>query len=88
MTTHVVDSCLSELIHLIAIFSAEIGLFNLLPFPVLDGGNLLFLAYEALFKKPPNHKIKTYLNGIAIILLLWVVFITNANNIIEIMGHK
>lgn len=88
VTSHVSDSGLFTFIHLIAILSAEIGLFNLLPFPVLDGGNLAFLAYEAIRKKPPHPKIKTYLNGIAIILLLWIVFITNANNIIEIMGRK
>lgn len=43
-----------DFIGLIAIISTAIGLMNLFPIPVLDGGHLVFYAYEAVFRKPPS----------------------------------
>ncbi|WP_208348387.1 RIP metalloprotease RseP [Pseudaestuariivita rosea] len=44
-------------ISFIGILSVAIGFLNLLPIPVLDGGHLLFHAYEAVRGKPPNDKV-------------------------------
>jgi regulator of sigma E protease len=41
-----------ELAQLAALLSTSIGLVNLLPIPVLDGGHLLFYAYEAVARRP------------------------------------
>ena len=46
----------SSLIGLMAVLSASIGLINLFPIPVLDGGHLLFYAIEALRGKPMNQR--------------------------------
>ena len=40
-------------IGMLAMLSLGIGLINLFPIPVLDGGHLLFHAYEAVFRRPP-----------------------------------
>jgi len=40
------------LIHLIGILSVSIGLINLFPIPILDGGHLVFYGYEAVAGKP------------------------------------
>ncbi|AML52774.1 RIP metalloprotease RseP [Falsihalocynthiibacter arcticus] len=45
---------ISDFISFIAVISTAIGLMNLFPIPVLDGGHLVFYAYEAIFRKPPN----------------------------------
>ena len=37
------------------------GLINLFPIPVLDGGHLVFHAYEAVFRRPPNDQVLNYL---------------------------
>ena len=37
----------------IALMSAAIGMINLFPIPVLDGGHLMFFAYEAVARRPP-----------------------------------
>jgi regulator of sigma E protease len=42
----------SELAGIAAVLSTSIGLVNLLPIPVLDGGHLLFYAYEAVARRP------------------------------------
>lgn len=42
---------------LIGVLSAAVGLLNLLPIPILDGGHLVFHAYEAVFRRKPNEKV-------------------------------
>ncbi len=48
----------SSLIGLMAVLSASIGLINLFPIPVLDGGHLLFYAIEAVRGKPMNERVQ------------------------------
>lgn len=65
------------LISLIALLSINLGLVNLIPIPILDGGHLLFYAIEALIRRPvPEQARETGLRvGVAIILSL-VVLVT------------
>jgi len=62
---------------LAAALSANLGLFNILPFPVLDGSRLFFMGLEGVRKKPmdPDHESMIYLVGM-IILLIFVVVVT------------
>ncbi len=43
-----------QFVWFIAVLSTAVGLINLFPIPVLDGGHLVFYTYEAFFKKPPS----------------------------------
>ena len=65
-------------LYLWAILSVAIGLTNLLPIPALDGGRILFLIPEILFRKrvPPEYENLIHLIGFAamIILLFYVTF--------------
>jgi regulator of sigma E protease len=62
---------------LIAVLSVNIGFANLLPLPVLDGGHLLFYAYEAAARRPLGAKVQAagYRVGLAL-LLGFVLFAT------------
>src|SRR5690606_35068875 len=42
------------LVELTAMLSVGIGILNLLPIPPLDGGHLMFYAYEAILRRPPS----------------------------------
>lgn len=63
-----------EFIFLVGFISTAIGLMNLLPIPVLDGGHLVLYAYEAIFRREPNAKILQgiMMAGMSILLLLMV----------------
>lgn len=61
---------LTEFIWFIAVLSTAVGLMNLFPIPVLDGGHLVFHAYEAVTGKPPSDGALKYLMGIGLTLLL------------------
>lgn len=53
---------LAEYLYLLGVLSAYIGVFNLLPFPALDGGRLAFLAYEAVTRRKPNAHVEVFTN--------------------------
>ncbi|WP_166237903.1 RIP metalloprotease RseP [Paenibacillus turpanensis] len=57
-----------------ALFSLYLGLFNLLPFPALDGSRLLFIGLEALRGKPidPNRESMVHFIGFAMLMLLMI----------------
>lgn len=57
--------------------SIAVGLFNLLPFPALDGGRLIFLLFEAITRKRPNEKFEAIVHTVGIVVLLaFVAYIT------------
>ena len=62
------------LVNLMAILSLSIGLFNLFPVPPLDGGHLMFYAYEAVRGKPMNERAQDigFRVGLALILMLFL----------------
>ena len=59
-----------NLLQLAALISVSIGFMNLLPVPVLDGGHLLFYAYEAVARRPLAAKVQAagYRVGLALVL--------------------
>ena len=62
-----------------AMISISLGLFNLLPIPVLDGGHLLFYFIEAVKGKPLAEKIQDYTmkTGMALIIILAIIVTFN-----------
>jgi regulator of sigma E protease len=65
---------LSSLFSLTAVLSVSIGLLNLFPVPLLDGGHLLFYAIEALRGKPLSERAQEvgFRIGLAIVLMLMI----------------
>lgn len=58
-----------------ALLSVGLGLMNLLPIPVLDGGHLVYYAYEAIAKRPPSPSVQElgFRVGLGFILAMFVV---------------
>jgi regulator of sigma E protease len=65
---------LAALIHLAAVLSVSIGLLNLFPVPLLDGGHLLFYAVEAVRGRPLSERAQEmgFRIGLALVLMLMV----------------
>jgi regulator of sigma E protease len=68
-----------ELLNLMAMISLNLGLLNLLPVPVLDGGQIAILAWEGLIRRDLSNRAKEriLLAGAALIVLLMVTVIYN-----------
>ena len=63
----------------VAYLSIALAVFNVLPIPALDGGHLVFLAYEAVVRREPSLKVRLVVQqlGVALILALMVFVIFN-----------
>jgi regulator of sigma E protease len=73
------SSGLENFIWFVAVLSTAVGLLNLFPIPMLDGGHLVFHAWEALTGKPPAEKVMNALMiiGLALILSLMAFGLSN-----------
>ncbi len=69
----------TALMNLAALMSVSIGLLNLFPVPLLDGGHLLFYAIEAVRGRPLSERVQEYgfRIGFAIIVLLMIFTVCN-----------
>ena len=70
VTSQAASLGIASYLFLLAELSLNVGLFNLLPLPVLDGGQVIFTCIEALIKRPLNQKVK-----LAIMSACWVLLI-------------
>jgi regulator of sigma E protease len=71
----------TKLLEFLGLLSAYLGAFNMIPFPALDGGRLMFLFYEATTRRRPNARIEAHIHAIGLMLLLGLmVYVTVAND--------
>ncbi len=73
-----------SILQLVAFITISIGMFNLLPFPALDGGRFVFLIVELIRKKPVDPKIEGYVNAAGLVLLLGLMVIVTFKDIIKL----
>jgi regulator of sigma E protease len=66
-----------------ALLSVNLGVLNLLPVPVLDGGHLLFYFMEFIFRRPVPQKFREYAQQIGMVLLLGLMALAFYNDIIR-----
>jgi regulator of sigma E protease len=68
------------LLQFLGMLSAYLGAFNLLPFPALDGGRLLFLGAEAVSRRKPDAKLEARVHAVGLVMLLTLIaFVTYAD---------
>jgi len=71
-----------------AIISINLGVLNLLPIPVLDGGHILFLGIEALRRKPLSEKVIMISQKIGLAVLLALMAFAFYNDIVRLITGK
>lgn len=84
-TSNAAKSGFTTLLNWIGLLSVNIGIMNLLPIPALDGGRLVFVAYEAITKKKPNPKVETILITVTMILLFGLMIVVTFNDILRLI---
>jgi regulator of sigma E protease len=71
----------TEYFRLLAILSAYLGGFNLLPFPALDGARMAFLGYEAVTRRKPNAKVEAQVHFVGLLMLLALIFVVSSKEL-------
>jgi regulator of sigma E protease len=77
---------LSELLYLVAFLSLQLGIINLFPIPVLDGGHILFFGIEAAKGRPLSEKFMTIAQQIGVVLLIGLMVLVTYNDLFRIFG--
>ena len=75
----------SALINIMAFISINIGVFNLLPVPALDGGRLFFMFIEMIFRKPVPAKYENWVHAAGMILLLIFMALISFSDIFKLI---
>ncbi len=66
-----------DLLPMVALIAINLGIFNLFPIPALDGGRLVFILIEMIFRKPVPPKYENIVHGVGMaVLLLFMALIT------------
>lgn len=84
MTGEVAERGFAALLSFAAILSINLGLLNLLPIPVLDGGHLVLLGIEGITRRPISTKIKMAIQQVGMALLLAIMVFVIINDFLKL----
>ncbi|MCX5669480.1 MAG: RIP metalloprotease RseP [Candidatus Omnitrophica bacterium] len=79
---------LIAVMHLVAVLSVSLAVFNLLPLPILDGGHIFLLGLEKFRKKTLGIKAEQIVNNIGVSLMIMLALFVTYNDILRLYGEK
>ncbi|PIR17636.1 MAG: RIP metalloprotease RseP [Deltaproteobacteria bacterium CG11_big_fil_rev_8_21_14_0_20_49_13] len=79
---------LPEFIYFLAFLSIQLGILNLMPIPVLDGGHILFCGIEAVTGRKIPNKVRAIAQYVGLALLLTLFMVITVNDIDSVWGIK
>lgn len=68
-------------VHFFGVVSVNLAIVNILPFPALDGGRIVFVIYELIARKRANAKLEAVVNNVGMIILLSMIFLITAGDV-------
>lgn len=77
---------MEAILYLVAYLSINVGIINLLPFPAFDGGRILFLFIEKIFKKPVSKKTENLIHSIGFMLIIALLIYVTFNDVIRLFS--
>ena len=77
----------STFIWIIALLSINLGVLNLLPIPILDGGHLMFFIIEAILRKPLGERQREIAQQVGLVLLLFIMVFALWNDIERVLSR-
>jgi regulator of sigma E protease len=83
MATTSAEGGVMNFLNFVALLSMSLAILNILPFPALDGGHLVFLLIEAVFRREIPHRVKIALQQVGFILLLAFMAFVIYNDIVH-----
>ncbi len=74
-----------SLLMMFSLICVNVGVMNLLPLPALDGGRLVFLLFEAIFRRPVPQKFEGMVHFIGLALLLLLMLLITFNDVFRLI---
>lgn len=72
-------------LYIVTVLTVNLGVFNLVPFPALDGGRFLFLIIEGIRRKPLNKNVEAYINFAGIVILFGLMIFISFKDILKLI---
>ncbi len=72
-------------LYIVTVLTVNLGVFNLIPFPALDGGRFLFLIIEGIRRKPINKNVEAYINFAGIVVLFGLMIFISFKDILKLI---
>jgi len=85
MTGDAVRSSLADTLFMLAFLSVQLGMLNLLPVPVLDGGQLLLLLPEVVMRRPVPQRLREGLQGMGLAMVLCLMALAFYNDLSRLL---
>jgi regulator of sigma E protease len=87
MTHTVVNEGLVAVLRFVALLSLSLAVINILPFPALDGGRLLFIVVEFIIGRRVNQRLESFVHGLCYFLLLFLILIVTYSDVIKLFTN-
>jgi len=75
-----------NILQFLGILSVNLAVLNILPLPALDGGRLVFIGYELIFRRRPKPSLEHWINTIGMTLLIILLILVTINDIKRILN--
>lgn len=86
ITSDYADAGIIPTLSLIAILSLNVGIFNLIPLPILDGGRVVMITISKIIGKPINEKFETIVMYVAALLLVALLLFATWQDILKLFS--
>ena len=86
VTARTAELGLNAYLSLVGLISVNVGIFNLIPIPALDGGRVLILLIEKIFRRKINTALVENVIMISFVLLLGLMIFATYNDILRLVG--
>jgi regulator of sigma E protease len=80
------DQGILAMVHFFGIISVNLAILNFLPFPALDGGRMVFVAWEMITRKKANVKLEVMVNNVGMMVLLLLLLLVTLGDVARIFG--
>ncbi len=79
-------SSFTDYLYLVVVITINLGIFNLLPLPALDGGRLIFQIVELIRRRPVKPEFEGYVHFIGIVLLMLLMVVITFKDVMNLFG--
>ncbi len=87
MTHSFVKQGFMAVLQFTALISISLGVINIMPFPGLDGGRFLFIAFEFVLRRRPNAKWEAAIHTVGFGLLMLLILVVTWNDIVQLINR-
>jgi regulator of sigma E protease len=83
-----VKTAINNILLMMTIITVNLGIVNLLPLPALDGGRLVFLLIELIFRKPVPAKYEGWVHAAGFVLLMVLMVVIAFSDVLRLVTGK